>query len=923
MKTFTLIIFNLLLTQSIVWSQAKEVAPRGISENFQNTALKQVFTLLKNKYGIKSAYGEKNIKDIKISCKLTNSTVQNAFTQILYHTDLEFEMIESDLIIIKKQKKLKGDTQALYFDLLGSVQDVNSGESLPHAYVWLENDDRSLLTNIDGYFSLARTKLPASIKISYLGYRDTTILISQSSIDKKLNILLTPKSENLKEVIINDVMTDDFLLEEIDGKITFNPSIASSIPSTGEVDVFRSLQLLPGINASNEISSGLSVRGGTTNQNLVLFDGFTVYHVDHFFGYFSAFNPFAIKTMRIFKSGYGAEYGGRVSSIIDITGKDGNRHNTSGSLALNLLSINSTLEIPITENNTTLFFSARRSYTDIITTPLFDNIFSNFSSALSSNGSNPNQGSGGNMNPKHPSGEGGMNINNQAITTNKSTINPEFYYSDVNVKISSNISDKNRVSLSLYNSRDILNFTENASNTVNDTLDIESKTIGFINWGNIGSSLKFSRLWNSNHFSNALLSYSKYSSAYNDISTSISTGQNSTTTSNASTEQDNGMQDISFKLDHEWQLSNANRLTFGLNASLYSTVYTNIVDNESIVNENQNDKTLSNAYAQYYFEPLPNLSLNIGLRGSYFSPTDRFYLVPRISANLKLNEQVHLKASYGQYNQFINQTNTKNVLQGSRDFWLLANDDDIPVQHAAHYSMGLSYQNNGLVMSVDTYAKQFDGLLEYAFSNGGLVTEFENFDELFYEGSGYASGMEFLIKKNTRNYQAWVSYTLSQVIYSFEDINDGKSFYADHDRRHEVNVYASYKFKNFELFATWIYGTGNPYSLINSAEFASENQMKFESHVSVLSVDEKNAQRLPVYHRLDIGATYFFMLGNMKAETTLSIFNLYNRENIQDRRIKQIMPGFQSGKVHDKPILQSSDVTLLGISPNISMRISF
>ncbi|MFY0654394.1 MAG: TonB-dependent receptor [Cyclobacteriaceae bacterium] len=924
-------IYIVLFLPFIALAQNQSNLTARITEDFQKTELKEALSLLKNKYGIKTAFGEKIVKGKFINIILNNCSVYDAFSEMLKGTGLDFEMLEIDLFIIKKPKKDHDDTQALFFDLTGSVKDVYTGESLPHAYVWLDTENKSLATNVDGHFSLTGAKLPTALKIMYLGYRDTTVIIDRADANKRLIVQLTPNPQNLKEMVITDLKTNDFEIGEFSENITMNPNLASSIPSTGEVDIFKSIQLLPGINATNELSSGLRVRGGTSNQNLFLFDGFTVYHVDHLFGYFSAFNPNAIKSVRLSKGGYGAEYGGRVSSIIDMAGKDGNKYKAAGILGLNFLSLNSTLEIPLSDQNTTLFFSGRRSYTDFISTPLFDNIFSNFSSSLSSkldvpitgNGNNHGHSMGGN---NHGQSMGGNNnMNQQAIVTESSKIDPVFYYNDFNLKISSNVSIKNRLSLSIYNSKDILNFTESATNNVNDTLKIESKTVGFINWGNTGTSLKFSRLWDNEHFSNVLISYSKYSSTYNDVINGLSIGQKGTTISSSINDQYNSMKDISIKIDHQWQSNSTNLLKMGLSGSLYNTAYTSVADNETLINERQKNKTLSNAYLEYNFNTLPNLNVTIGLRGGYFSPTHKFYIVPRFNAKLNVGNNLKFKAAVGQYNQFLNQVNTKNVLQGSRDFWILADGDNIPVQHATHYLAGFDYQvNDGIEFSADIYSKKFDGLLEYAFSNGGLVTEFQNFNQLFFQGAGKAKGIELLLKKNRRNYQAWIGYTLGEVKYSFSEINDGKSYFADHDRRHELNAYGSLKIKNFEFFATWLYGSGSPYSLATSASFASQDSERFESHVSVISIDEKNNLRLPAYHRLDVGGSYFVDLKNdMRGKVSLSIFNVYDRRNIQDIKISQMMRGFQSGMRMNNPILQVNDIPLLGISPNLSVGISF
>ena len=314
----------LLLFLALIF-EAKGKSTVLIDESFKNTPLKEALTTLNSKYKLKIAYGDHAVSDIILNVEIQGLSVYKTFQKILEPTPLTFELLQEDVIIIKKKPKGK-DIEKSTYSIVGVVQDASSGERLPYAYVWLESEKRNLLTNVDGYFSISGTSLPANLKVSYLGYQDTTLVIDPGIINKRLYVNMVANPTKLDEVVISGNITNDFEVNASEGKIDINPKIAYSVPSAGETDLMRTIQLLPGIGATNESSAGLSIQGGNTNQNLFLFDGFTVYHMDHFFGYFSAINPIAIKSVQLYKSGYDARYGGRVSGIVDMSGKEGNCH---------------------------------------------------------------------------------------------------------------------------------------------------------------------------------------------------------------------------------------------------------------------------------------------------------------------------------------------------------------------------------------------------------------------------------------------------------------------------------------------------------------------------------------------------------------------------------------------------------------------
>ena len=888
-----------------------------INEDFKNTPLAEVFKLLKSKYQLKIAFANRDVQEIEVTARINQLNLRDAFKLILNNTPLTFEVINKNTVILRK-KKIQEDQER--FSLNGEVTDAITGERLPYAYVWLEADKKSFTTNVEGFFSIPDVSTGSQLRLSYLGYKDTLVSVSEVHQERRLNIKLNSLVNQLDEIVVLDDNSEltNFRLEQVPGKFTFSPAIAKKVPSAGEVDVFRSLQLLPGINATNEVSSGLTINGGTSTQNLVLFDGFTVYHVDHFFGYFSAFNPLAVKSVQLYKTGFEAKYGGRVSSVVDITGKDGNQNKTSGSLGLNLLSVNSSIEVPLSENGTTLFFSGRRSYTDIWSSSLFENIFSIFESSLS-------EETEVEMAPPMPSPPGQPPQPPLEQSTLASSLEPEFYYTDMNIKLSGKLGPKNRFSFSFYDSNDILNYTESIDASFADTLDISSENIGFITWGNVGTSLKLSRLWDNRHFTQIVGSYSFYESTFMERSSSTSiSSTDGEIVSNRSEDQINNIQDVSLKLDHTWEINGFNRIEAGIGVSSYGTQMKFDANDSIIVDEETNNELLLSSYLQGTFLLGAGLTITPGIRHSYLSTTAKSYVEPRFSFSYDLNSSLILNGALGRYYQFINQSNTENVLEGSRDFWLLANDKSIPTQMASHYLIGVTYDQGPVNASVNYFRKDFDGLLEYAFRNGDLVTEFNDPSRVFAHGSGYSRGVEFLLKRDFGSFDGWFTYTVGEVRHQFDQINGGRSYYADHDQRHEFNVFGAYHVGDFEFSMVWVYGSGTPYSSVQSEDGIVRMDGPGPS-ITQLNVEEKNDARLPSYHRMDLSASYAMNLGNTQSRLSLSIFNIYNRENVLDKKINVIEPARRRGTMNEfsTPIATYSDILLSGTALNVSLDITF
>ena len=774
-------------------------------------------------------------------------------------------------------------------NISGIVKNAGSGERLPFADIIIKGLNKGTSTNVDGYFSLLNVPTDSfRLEIMYVGFQSTEQFIEAGTANIKDLTIELSSGVSLSEITINANSFKIMNASEGVSTVRLSPAQLALLPNVGEVDIFRSLQLLPGISGSNESSSGLYIRGGTPDQNLVLFDGMTVYNVDHFFGFFSAFNADAVKDVQLFKGAFPAKYGGRLSGVVDLTGKTGSMEEFHADVGLNLLSSKASVQIPIFKK-ASLLISGRRSYTDIIRSGLYNKIFDVF-----------RQSSGAAL--------------PEDLDITITTVEPDFYFYDFNTKLSFQPTKKDVISLSFYNGKDNL-VEENdvlveipIGGNIPDrrlTLDIDEHT----NWGNRGSSLKWSRQWNPKWYSNILFAYSNYFSEYDrsiGVELSIPDLDSIQFERDLSTYEDNDVRDMTFRLDNEVQLNDKHKVDFGIIGTRVNVDYILTRDDTlNILNQIQEADYLA-AYLQESWQPNKSLTINAGIRATYYSLSDKVYYAPRFTTEWKLTEALKLKTGLGRHFQFVNRVINESITEGSRDFWLLADDELVNVSQADHYVVGASYKYKGFIFDVEAYHKNYFNLAEFSLRFQRADTEVE---ELFFNGNGYSRGTEFLVQKTQGAYTSWVSYTLAEVIHTFPSLNDGLSFPALHDTRHEFKMVHSYEYEEWTLASTFVFASGKPYTEPDGQYTVT---LLDGSQNTYISVGPKNGVRLPAYHRLDISATYNFEFSRFKGSVSLSIFNFYDRTNIWYREFDfSQTPGV------------ITDIRYLGMTPNLACNLRF
>jgi hypothetical protein len=855
-----------------------------------------------------------NLNNIFANVRLTNATTSNTIQTInsitsdfketsytiaeeeedkfgTFYQEEEPKSDGNEQLSDKPKKIYFGPPSALNFTLTGIVRDKSTGEALPFATVLVKGTTTGVATNADGYFTL--NKVPSdtcTIIAQYIGYEKTENYLTPATTKKNLVIETRPASQSLKTITVKGFKEEVVLVNKNDiSVIKLTPRKLEKLPNMGEKDIMRSFQLMPGVSASNESSSGLYVRGGTPDQNLVLYDGFTVYQVDHLYGFFSAFNSNALKDVQLYKGGFESRFGGRLSSVTEITGKDGNQNKFNLGGDLSLLSFNVFAELPIGKKFSSVL-AFRKSYKG----PIYNTIFKAFNKSSTSTATTPTMGPGGRQ--------------------SQSTTVASYFY-DLNGKFTYRPSDKDIISLSVFNGTDKLDNSTSSDGggfgPANSNFSFSSTDL--TKYGNFGSSLKWSRKWNDKFYGNTILSYSNYYSnrdrSQERTTSDDSTGE-STTNKNGILEH-NDLKDYSIKTDYQWDIASFSQVQFGAFGTNYDIKYTYAQNDTSTILNKQNKAILAGGYLQSktkFFKD--RLQFVPGLRISYFESTKQIYYEPRVSFSISLTDRLTLKGATGKYFQFANRVTREDILSGSKDFWLLSDNKSVPVSSAIHYIAGVSYETNNYLFSVEGYYKTLKNLTEYSLrfnpSPSGV-----SYDENFFSGYGYSRGVELLAQRKTGKLTGWASYTLGQARSNFEVYSDSY-FPANQDVTHEFKAVALYEYRRWTFSATWIYATGRPYTAPSGAytvQLLDGNTQDF------FTVTSKNALRLHDYHRCDLSINYKILMG-IKGDKKrrelgyigFSIFNLYNRTNVW----------YKQYTIEDGSILETN-VNYLGITPNLTL----
>ncbi len=712
------------------------------------------------------------------------------------------------------------------FTLSGKVKDSKNGEELIGASIGTADNQFKTVTNEYGFYSLTLPEGKYVFVVTYFGYEELRFdikIIADISKDFELSDL----SSLLDDVVIRSTKTNENIKNTEIGVERLSPKDVERLPVIfGEKDIVKIIQLLPGVKSAGEGGAGFYVRGGAADQNLILLDEAIVYNASHLMGFFSTFNSDAIKDVTLYKGNQPANYGGRLASVMDIKMKDGNnkRFNVEGGIGL--IASRLSVEGPIVKEKGSFFVSGRRTYADLF------------------------------------------------LKATKDFKKTKLYFYDLNLKANYTIGKKDRLFLSGYFGRDILGL---------------DKLFG-INWGNATGTLRWNHIINNKLFSNTSIIYSAYDYSFNisteDISFKILSKIN----------------DVNLKQDFQWFINNNHKLRFGVNG-IYHQVLPGQLETESdfiqakklpkapslelagyVTNDHQITKKLNATYGLRFtalsvlgngspfhsYDSAGNLASSTTYNKGAFTKT-YFNIEPRLALSFAYSETASFKAAYSRNVQNVH-TLSNSTSSNPTDVVLFSSMNIRP-EIADQVSLGWfkNFKERMYELNVETYYKSMQHQIDYR--NGADVSSNEFLEgELLY-GIGRAYGLELIVKKKAGKFTGWISYTLSKTERKINQINDGNWYNAKQDRTHDISVVAVYEInKKLAISGLFVFYTGSAVTFPTG-----KYTINGETHFSYTN---RNADRMPNYHRLDLGLTWYTKnTEKFESSWNFSIYNVYGRQN--------------------------------------------
>lgn len=718
----------------------------------------------------------------------------------------------------------------------GYITDKKSGERLIGASVYALTRRVGTTSNAYGFFSLTLDKDTVDLLISHSGYLSVANRLFLEA-DSTMNIELEQHIVVNEIVVVNADSRRNTQNRTLPGKVNVPASLIKSIPALmGEADVMKTLQLLPGIQAGNEGTTGLNVRGGSADQNLVLLDGVPVYNSSHVFGLFSIFNADAVHNVEVLKSGFPASYGGRLSSVVDVQMKEGDKYKFHGEGGVGLIFSKLTLEGPIKKGKSSFLVAARRTYADLILRPIL---------RISA----------------------GKDFDFTAV------------FSDLNIKTNFAIGKKDHLYAGFYTGVDKFYSQDAVYSHFTDTLEVKSVNRYGFSWGNNTAMIRWNHIFTRKIFSNLTLNYSRFRFKAYDKSW---TSENDYITRIGEQRYSSSIQDINVKYDIDYLPAPNHFVKMGLALTQhhYRPGVNQYYQRDTVVNVDvrvENNSLHTGEYDLYAEDDIrlsDRMKVNAGIRlSSFFVSGNSFFSVqPRLNWLYKLNNEWSLRASAVKMNQYIHLLTNSNLGMPT-DLWLPVTKR-IPPQVSYQVAGGISYSRDKLLeASAEIYYKHLRNVIEYS-EGVGFNNAFTTWEDIVEVGKGKTYGAEFLFQKKKGKLTGLVSYTLSWSDRQFANINGGRTFPYKYDRRHEVKMAMIWQpSKRFELSCDWVFATGNAISLPKAYYFNPVSS----NYVDVYS--GRNDFRMPAYHRMDLSMKFIKQRKKFQRTWVVSIYNVYNRLN--------------------------------------------
>lgn len=799
-----------------------------------------------------------------------NEKLSDVLLRLLKPYNIEYKYFGGNSIVLKP---IKNVSKHLY-TISGYVFDKTSGEKLVGASIFCNKNRKGTHTNDYGFFTLSLPEDSIDLEVRFVGYNK----FSEKNFNKSNTfriVNLTPKT-NLKEIEIHDERQAKS--EQRPNGFYLNLKAIKDIPTfMGEPDVIRAVQMLPGVQGAGESAGGLNVRGGGTDQNLVLLDGVPVYNIVHVFGLFSIINPGSVNSVEIIKGGFSAKHNGRLSSIFDIRLKDGNNQKLAGSISVGMLLSSITLEGPLIKNKSSFIISYRRTYFDLFYKPI------------------------------------------QFLSNRKELNNYSgwYYFYDLNSKFNYKIGNRDKLSLNFFTGSDRGRITEKQNFTDPAEILQTRNHNKNLHWFTMMSSLRWDHILNDKIFMVTTTGFTQYSTKFEDQLSWETKPNPEVNTSALNYKQTSGNSDFFLKTIFDIKSIKKHDLTAGADL-IYHQFNTGTLNYNTLENTKERDTSIGDRnifsheeviFLEDKWQATKKLNLNIGLSFNSITVKQNRYqlLQPRLSGNYSFSKAFYINATYSRMQQNL-QILPNNSVGLPIDIWIPVTDYLKPqISDQVTASIGYYFKKH-YKLSFETYYKAMQNLVELKEGSFFVFGGYE-WDKSFYTGKGTAKGMEIMLEKQTGKLRGWLSYTLSKSEREFAGINNGKPFPFKYDRRHQITAFVKMNLsKTWNFSMSWIFTSGSPVTIPTSV-YTLNDKIYYQ-------FTERNNIRMSNYHRMDLSFTKTILLQKSKRTWNIGAYNIYSHVNPMFISSSYIVTNSSSR-------LKFFEVGLLPLIPFVSYEISF
>lgn len=822
----------------------------------------------------------------RVAGRVQASTLPDLLADI-FPTQLEIKELDDSKFLLRSAG-IRNLNYEAGTTLKGKVVDL-SGKGISDILIF-QDGENAVLTNDQGDFTfpVAPEKINQKITFQGIGYLATAILPSEvteefilSMVDAPLQLDVVKVVERIPSIRSSGKESALKIKNKNNRTFTFSPLYAS--------DIIKQIQLLPGVSADDDLDARIKIRGSEGNESLVLLDGIPVYRTDHFYGIFSSANANYFSEGSLYKNALPAQYGGRTGGLLSLRSGE-NTTSWQGTAEIDLLTASISLFTPINEK-ISWNFGARSSYLNAADLNSFD--LTQPQSDFYQNNFRPISRS-------------------ETISTD-----PLFNFQDLNSKIIFRPNDRLKLNLNFFGSSDRLknNYDVKYSSRINRQEAISTEIYrNSQHWENLGSSLNIE----ADIIPDWKIISSTFLSSYRDLSDIRSL----LTVRLPQQEMNSGFSNLQEgrissygSLIYLFNQTENQELKFGIDYKYHRTNYSFTEDDLTLL-EGRGEANQFSVFSEKLWGNNKPTSLILGGRTTYYSPTERIYLDPKIQINHETGIDLVLKGSIHFAHQFTREINYENRLGQTASYLLMADGGRYPVGTSLQYMLGFNYQNSGWNLDVELYQKNLEGVLEYSLQRPGFDPNLAFNKSRSYRvlnGKGKILGMDFLLSRTTKNYTGWIAYTLSKSTRQFREVRRNQPFPAENDRRHQLKWINAYNLGKFTLSANYIFSSGKPYLALDELP-GQVDQNKLEPRAFI--------RNLPSYQRLDLGIDYHFNLAGKKATIGLACFNITDYDNVKYLQyIYSVQIDDEAGRKVNT--ILGTETSLLGRTPNLKFRLDF